>query len=36
MYSGDSFELEEGYSLNILEVDINGNSVWVQLERMEM
>ncbi len=33
MYSGDSFELEEGYSLNILEVDINGNSVWVQLEK---
>jgi S-layer protein (TIGR01567 family) len=33
MYAGESFELEEGYSLNILEVDVNGNSVWVQLEK---
>ncbi|MDI9394936.1 MAG: S-layer protein domain-containing protein [Euryarchaeota archaeon] len=32
-YTGDSFELEEGYSLNIVEVDINGKSVWVQLEK---
>ncbi len=32
-YSGDSFELEDGYSLNIVEVDVNGNSVWVQLEK---
>ncbi|MCC4770758.1 hypothetical protein FXV91_11370 [Methanosarcina sp. DH2] len=32
-YSGDSFELEDGYALNIVEVDINGKSVWVQLEK---
>ncbi len=32
-YSGDSFTLEEGYSLNIVEVDVNGESVWVQLEK---
>ncbi|MDM7919802.1 MAG: S-layer protein domain-containing protein, partial [Methanosarcina sp.] len=32
-YSGDALELEEGYSLNILEVDVNGESVWVQLEK---
>jgi S-layer protein (TIGR01567 family) len=32
-YSGDSFELEDGYSLNIVEVDVNGKSVWVQLEK---
>ncbi len=32
-YSGDSFELEDGYSLNIVEVDVNGESVWVQLEK---
>ena len=32
-YSGDSFELEDGYALNIVEVDVNGNSVWVQLEK---
>ena len=31
--SGDSLALEEGYSLNIKEVDVNGNSVWVQLEK---
>jgi S-layer protein (TIGR01567 family) len=31
--SGDSLVLEEGYSLSIKEVDINGNSVWVQLEK---
>ncbi|MDR7666291.1 S-layer protein domain-containing protein [Methanosarcina sp. Z-7115] len=32
-YTGDSIALEEGYSLNILEVDVNGKSVWVQLEK---
>ncbi|MDM7918514.1 MAG: S-layer protein domain-containing protein, partial [Methanosarcina sp.] len=32
-YSGDSFELEDGYSLNMVEVDVNGKSVWVQLEK---
>ncbi len=31
--TGDSLALEEGYSLNVVEVDINGNSVWVQLEK---
>jgi S-layer protein (TIGR01567 family) len=31
--SGDSLVLEEGYSLSIKEVDINGNSVWIQLEK---
>ncbi|KKH50087.1 S-layer protein domain-containing protein [Methanosarcina sp. 1.H.A.2.2] len=33
MYSGSALVLEDGYSLNILEVDINGKSVWVQLEK---
>ncbi|HET8687094.1 MAG TPA: S-layer protein domain-containing protein, partial [Methanosarcina sp.] len=32
-YAGDSLPLEEGYSLNIVEVDVNGNTVWVQLEK---
>ena len=31
--AGDSLVLEEGYSLNIVEVDINGESVRVQLEK---
>ncbi|AKB52940.1 S-layer family duplication domain protein [Methanosarcina barkeri str. Wiesmoor] len=31
--AGDSLVLEEGYSLNIVEVDINGDSVRVQLEK---
>ena len=31
--AGDSLALEEGYSLNIVEVDVNGESVWVQLEK---
>ncbi len=31
--SGDALALEEGYSLNIKEVDVNGESVWVQLEK---
>jgi S-layer protein (TIGR01567 family) len=31
--SGDSLALEEGYSLSIKEVDVNGNSVWIQLEK---
>jgi len=33
LYTGSSLVLEEGYSLNIVEVDINGNTVWVQLEK---
>ncbi|HWR25883.1 MAG TPA: S-layer protein domain-containing protein [Methanosarcina sp.] len=33
MYSGSAFTLEDGYSLSIKEVDVNGNSVWVQLEK---
>ncbi|AKB77469.1 S-layer family duplication domain protein [Methanosarcina horonobensis HB-1 = JCM 15518] len=33
MYTGSSLILEEGYSLNIVEVDVNGNTVWVQLEK---
>jgi len=31
--TGDSLALEEGYSLNVLEVDVNGDSVWIQLEK---
>ena len=31
--AGEALALEEGYSLNIKEVDVNGNSVWVQLEK---
>jgi S-layer protein (TIGR01567 family) len=30
---GSNFALQEGYSLSIKEVDVNGNSVWVQLEK---
>jgi len=33
LYTGSSLILEEGYSLNIVEVDINGDTVWVQLEK---
>ena len=33
LYTGSSLILEEGYSLNIVEVDLNGNTVWVQLEK---
>lgn len=33
MYSGSALVLEQGYSLNVKEVDINGNNVWVQLEK---
>ena len=33
MYSGSALILENGYSLSIKEVDVNGNSVWVQLEK---
>lgn len=33
IYSGDSFELEDGYALNIVEVNVNGDTVWVQLEK---
>ncbi|RXA21183.1 hypothetical protein EQO05_01715 [Methanosarcina sp. MSH10X1] len=32
-YAGDSLVLEEGYSLNVVEVDVNGNTVWIQLEK---
>jgi len=32
-YTGDSFELEDGYALDIVEVDVNGEIVWVQLEK---
>ncbi|HII81093.1 MAG TPA: hypothetical protein HA261_12065 [Methanosarcina sp.] len=32
-YTGDSIELEDGYSLNIVEVDVSGKRVWVQLEK---
>jgi S-layer protein (TIGR01567 family) len=31
--SGSALALENGYSLSIKEVDVNGNSVWVQLEK---
>src|SRR5665647_423242 len=31
--SGDSLVLDEGYSMSIKEVDVNGNSVWIQLEK---
>jgi S-layer protein (TIGR01567 family) len=31
--TGESFALQEGYSLNIVEVDVNGKSVRVQLEK---
>ena len=31
--SGDSLVLDEGYSLSVKEVDVNGNSVWIQLEK---
>ncbi len=33
LYSGSSLILEEGYELNIVEVDMNGNSVLVTLEK---
>jgi S-layer protein (TIGR01567 family) len=33
LYTGSTLILEEGYSLNIVEVDVNGNKVWVQLEK---
>jgi len=33
LYSGSSLLLSEGYSLNIVEVDISGDKVWVQLEK---
>jgi S-layer protein (TIGR01567 family) len=33
LYSGSSLVLEEGYELNIVEVDLNGNSVMVTLEK---
>ncbi|MDG6242844.1 MAG: S-layer protein domain-containing protein [Methanolobus sp.] len=33
VYSGSSLVLEEGYRLNIVEVDVNGNNVWVTLAK---
>ncbi|HOW14228.1 S-layer protein domain-containing protein [Methanosarcina sp.] len=33
LYTGSSLILEEGYSLNVVEVDVNGDTVWVQLEK---
>ena len=33
LYTGSSLVLEEGYALNIVEVDVNGDIVWVQLEK---
>ncbi len=33
LYAGSSLLLSEGYSLNIVEVDISGDKVWVQLEK---
>ncbi|AKB20932.1 S-layer protein domain-containing protein [Methanosarcina sp. WH1] len=33
LYTGSSLILEEGYSLNIVEVDVSGDTVWVQLEK---
>jgi len=33
MSSGSALALEEGYSLNIMDVDVNGDSVRVQLEK---
>ena len=33
LYTGSSLILEEGYSLNIVEVDVGGDTVWVQLEK---
>src|SRR5690606_1605381 len=32
-YAGDSLILEDGYSLNVVEVDVNGKTVWIQLEK---
>ncbi|WP_225419982.1 S-layer protein domain-containing protein [Methanohalophilus profundi] len=31
VYSGSSLALEEGYNLNIQQVDVNGDSVWISL-----
>ncbi len=33
MNSGSALALEDGYSLSTKEVDVNGESVWVQLEK---
>ncbi len=33
MSQGSALALQEGYSLSIKEVDVNGKSVWVQLEK---
>ncbi|MDI9395242.1 MAG: S-layer protein domain-containing protein [Euryarchaeota archaeon] len=33
LYTGSSLILDEGYSLNILEVDVSGDKIWVQLEK---
>jgi S-layer protein (TIGR01567 family) len=33
LYAGSSLTLEEGYALNIVEVDVNGNNVYVTLSK---
>ena len=33
MSSGSALILKDGYSLNVVEVDVNGETVWVQLEK---
>ena len=33
LFSGSSLVLEEGYTLNIVEVDVNGNSVYIRLTK---
>lgn len=33
LFTGSSLALEEGYSLNVVEVDVNGNVVHVQLQK---
>lgn len=33
LYAGSSLVLENGYTLNFVEVDVNGDRVWVQLEK---
>lgn len=33
LYAGSSLVLEDGYTLDVAEVDVNGNSVWMQLKK---
>ncbi|MFA7184502.1 MAG: S-layer protein domain-containing protein, partial [Victivallales bacterium] len=33
LYTGSSLLLEEDYSLSVIEVDLNGDTVWVRLEK---